>query len=294
MREAEIEVYKAVAAAGQGPQILYFDEGVRLEEFIESTVLPAQHMLSPGYLEEVAFCIAKFHQIKPQSALIPSQSLALKCFESQREKLLGACQSKLGSNIFSESEKEVVELCRGWTTAAEAEFICKTARLCEEGGLVFSHNDTLANNFLIRPDGSCTLIDYEYAAFNSPIFDIGSYLSETVFDYNEPKPPFFGVLPSPKPEQKRRLIQAYVAAKRLSREEFKGRLEEVIEGDEEVKKEVEQLWKLLPYGELLSHAMWGWWAIIVCKNPLIDFDYLEFAKHRHSCYQALKKTLIEG
>lgn len=41
--------------------------------------------------------------------------------------------------------------------------------------------------------------------------------------------------------------------------------------------------------EMLSHVMWGFWAIIVSKNPQIDFDYLKFSKVRHDFYQELKK-----
>ena len=28
---------------------------------------------------------------------------------------------------------------------------------------------------------------------------------------------------------------------------------------------------------MLSHLMWGYWAVIVSKNPFIDFDYVKYA-----------------
>lgn len=47
-------------------------------------------------------------------------------------------------------------------------------------------------------------------------------------------------------------------------------------------KNVEKLMKQqLVVGQMLSHLMWGYWAIIVSKNPQIDFDYIAFAKYRY-------------
>ena len=39
---------------------------------------------------------------------------------------------------------------------------------------------------------------------------------------------------------------------------------------------------------MLSNIMWGWWAIIVCKNPLINFDYIKFAMKRYKDYMTAK------
>lgn len=34
-------------------------------------------------------------------------------------------------------------------------------------------------------------------------------------------------------------------------------------------------------GEILSQLMWGWWSVIVSKNPAIQFDYISFAEYRY-------------
>lgn len=39
---------------------------------------------------------------------------------------------------------------------------------------------------------------------------------------------------------------------------------------------------------MLSNIYWGWWAIIVSKNPNIKFDYLEFCKVRLDNYNTVK------
>ena len=43
-------------------------------------------------------------------------------------------------------------------------------------------------------------------------------------------------------------------------------------------------------GSMLSNIMWGWWAVIVCKNPNVTFDYLEFCKVRFDNYQKAKNS----
>lgn len=44
---------------------------------------------------------------------------------------------------------------------------------------------------------------------------------------------------------------------------------------------------------MLSNMMWGYWAIIVSKNPQIDFDYISFAEVRHKLYQELKNEYLK-
>lgn len=37
--------------------------------------------------------------------------------------------------------------------------------------------------------------------------------------------------------------------------------------------------------------MWGWWSLIVSKNPAIQFDYISFAEYRYDEYHKLKKKI---
>lgn len=49
----------------------------------------------------------------------------------------------------------------------------------------------------------------------------------------------------------------------------------------------------LPVGLLLSNLTWGWWSIMVCKNPNISFDYIAFAKWRLEEYHKFKKIVTQ-
>jgi thiamine kinase-like enzyme len=52
-------------------------------------------------------------------------------------------------------------------------------------GLIFSHNDLLANNVLIaNSNHKYIFIDYEYSTYNYRIFDIANYFNEYSFDYD--------------------------------------------------------------------------------------------------------------
>ena len=85
-------------------------------------------------------------------------------------------------------------------------------------------------------------------------------------------------------------MKYYSAGKGMKYPEFKERLEKGLELSEEEQKTYESLKKQLPLGEMLSNIMWGWWAVIVCKNPDINFDYIEFAMKRYRDYMRTKES----
>jgi hypothetical protein len=39
--------------------------------------------------------------------------------------------------------------------------------------------------------------------------------------------------------------------------------------------------------------MWGWWGIIVSKNPNIQFDYISFAYERYLKYMEVKEEVLK-
>ena len=48
----------------------------------------------------------------------------------------------------------------------------------ERQSLVFSHNDLLANNIIVKnSNNKFIFIDYEYSTYNYPIYDIANYFN---------------------------------------------------------------------------------------------------------------------
>ena len=58
-------------------------------------------MLTPGYLEGVAYTLAQFHKSKPKAPEISKYSLFRKSFLNAKEKMLHICQNKLAKDIYT-------------------------------------------------------------------------------------------------------------------------------------------------------------------------------------------------
>jgi len=87
--------------------------------------------------------------------------------------------------IYDEREQELVKLLSKWINKEELAFIHKAIEPLEHQHLVFSHNDLLANNILIKnSNNKYVFIDYEYSTYNYPIYDIANYFNEFEVDFN--------------------------------------------------------------------------------------------------------------
>jgi hypothetical protein len=80
-----------------------------------------------------------------------------------------------------------------------------------------------------------------------------------------------------------RFIDAYVIGQDLPHEEFKTKFEALRKEPKNIEKR-EKLMSDLVVGRMLCSLTWGWWAIIVSKNPHINFDYIKFARMRYDNY----------
>lgn len=68
----------------------------------------------------------------------------------------------------------------------------------------FCHGDTYKHNWMLRPDGSVILIDWEYAGLSDPGVDVGYYIVDAMYGYDEAL----------------RFIRAYLGAERTAEKEF--------------------------------------------------------------------------
>lgn len=186
---------------------------------MDATVLPAKEMLSNGFLDEVAFTLSKFHQLKPSSERIIKKSLIQRILLDDKDNILTLIHKKMMRNIYTPEEQKLIEIFKKWVSIEELNFIERVTKLHEEGELAFSHNDLLANNILIdKAKNSIVFIDYEYSSYNYPIFDIANYICESEFNYDVNEPPYFQVTPIKADDfhKQVRFIQAYVVSKNLS------------------------------------------------------------------------------
>lgn len=164
-RSNEFIVSKAAANAGIGPKVIFHSKGILVLDYIESTTLSAEEVRKN--IKSIIPIIKNIHNEIPKK--LYGQSLIFWVFHVIRNyaKFLKDNQSthlKILSDLIAKSE-----LLEKKSTPYE---------------IVFCHNDLLPANFL--DDGSrLWVIDWEYAGYNTPLFDLGGLSSNNNFSLEE-------------------------------------------------------------------------------------------------------------
>jgi thiamine kinase-like enzyme len=159
MRFNELAASRAAHAAGLSPAVVFADKGVTVLEFIESKTFTPEDVRNPDNLERILPLIRKCHVEIPNHLRGPA--LIFWVFHVIRDY---AASLQAGNSAHLMLVSELVAIGN---------------KLEQDAGpfdMVFGHNDLLAANFL--DDGArLWLIDWDYAGFNSPLFDLGGLAS---------------------------------------------------------------------------------------------------------------------
>ena len=306
-RNIDNQVCQFLGSKGVGPKVYFFNNEYRIEEFVQSTGFTSEDMNDQKMRNLLTYYIEKLHR-NPAPCLAPESLLHR--IRSGDIKLVELCRASIASKQASfdaEERRKVDEVLRLVEPDELAWLAEKTAPF--EADLVASHNDVLNGNILKLPDGGLLLIDFEYSTFNFRMFDVANFISESLFDYTVQQPPFFAYFADRRdsdekvsemmeyyllfasikdpisPEQAQALVDNPASAKQQLVSTFGS--EEAVQS--EVRKYVEQL----HMGYLLSHFYWCVWALVMCKNPNIDFSYIDFAYIRYSDYVQLKQRFYK-
>ena len=209
MRFNELAAARAAFAAGLSPEVVFAGEGILVCRYIESRTLVSEDIRDHGRLPAVLDLVRRCHQDIP--TFLRGPTLAFWVFQVIRNYL-----ALLGDEPRSCLFGQLARL-RGMAVAVEAAVGPVT--------LVFGHNDLLAANFL--DDGKrLWLIDWDYAGFNSPLFDLANLSSNNQFDGSDDDfllETYWGVAPDP---ARRRAFEAMKCAS-LMRETLWGGLSEL-------------------------------------------------------------------
>ncbi len=195
MRFNERAAAMAAEAAGVSPALRHFEPGLIVIDFIEGKTFGEADVRDN--LDRVVALIARAHREVTRHLLGPA--LGFWTFHILRN-YLHALKA------------------RGHRLAHELPRLSDVAgRLEAELGpteIVFAHNDLLPGNFL--DDGRrLWLIDWDYAGFNAPLFDLGGLASNNSFDASERDrmlAAYFGGQPD---DRLRRRLQAMIVASLL-------------------------------------------------------------------------------
>lgn len=302
-RNIDNQVCQHLGSKGVGPKVYFFNNEYRIEEFVQSTGFTTVDMNNQKMRNLLAFYIEKLHR-NPAPCLAPESWLHR--IRSGDFKLIELCRASIASKqaLFDAEEHRKVDEVLKLVESSELAWLAeKTAPF--EANLVASHNDLLNGNILKLPDGGLMLIDFEYSTFNLRMFDLANFINESLFDYSIEQPPFFAYYPDRRdsdekvsemmeyyllfasikeeisPQQARALVDSPATAKQ--------QLISAFGSEESVQLEVRKYVEQLHVCYLLSHFCWCLWALVMCKDPNIDFSYVDYAYTRYLNYVQLKQ-----
>ena len=155
LRFNELAASKAAHAAGVSPAVIHHEAGLLVINFIEGRTLSAEDFADDALLDQAIALLARAHRDIPKHLRGPA--LVFWVFHVIRD---------YAATLQTAHSAHVPKL----------EYLLHQAAILEAAvgqiDLVFGHNDLLPANFI--HDGTrLWLIDWDYAGFNSPLFDLG-------------------------------------------------------------------------------------------------------------------------
>ncbi len=159
MRFNELAASRAAYEAGISPAVIHHEPGAIVMRFIDGTTLQPADVRQTINLERIVPIIKRCHNEIPKHFRGPA--LVFWVFQVLRDY----------ANTLREARSRMLpELPRLMKVAEQLEESVGPVRLA------FGHNDLLAANFI--DDGKrLWLVDWDYAGFNSPLFDLGGLAS---------------------------------------------------------------------------------------------------------------------
>ena len=163
-RAHELAAARAAHAAGIAPEIVHAEPGALVMRWVEGRTLEPEDVRDPSRLERVLDTVIRCHREVPLHFRGPTPIFWVFQVVRDYARILRDEGSRMTGRL--------------------DELLGRSARLESVVGpvdIVFGHNDLLAANFIDDGD-RIWLIDWEYAGFNSPLFDLGGLVSNSELD----------------------------------------------------------------------------------------------------------------
>jgi thiamine kinase-like enzyme len=161
VRANEFAASRAAHLAGLSPAVLHAEPGILVLDFVEGRTFTPEDVRNPANLERLIDMVRRCHRDIPQYLRGPGAMFWV--FHVVRDY----------AHTLKEGDSRHAPLL--------PDLLARAARLETAVGpidVVFGHNDLLAANFI--DDGKrLWLVDWEYAGFNSPLFDLGGLASNS-------------------------------------------------------------------------------------------------------------------
>lgn len=161
LRWNELAASRAAQAAGVSPAVLHAEPGVLVLELVEGRTLGPADVRERRQLERVVPLLRRVHRELPRHLRGPT--LAFWVFHVVRDYAAGLREA--GHRLSGQLPGLLARAERLEAAVGPIE-------------LVFGHNDLLAAN-LIDDGARLWLVDWDYAGWNSPLFDLGGLASNS-------------------------------------------------------------------------------------------------------------------
>jgi thiamine kinase-like enzyme len=164
MRFNELAASRAAFAAGLSPEVVFHAPGALVMRFVEGRTLSPEDIRPRPMLARIAALLQRCHREMPRHVRGPL--LAFWVFHVARD---------YAARLREEGTRRATELARLAEAGARLEAMVGPVEL------VFAHNDLLCGN-LIDDGRRLWLIDWDYAGWNSPLFDLGNLCSNNAVE----------------------------------------------------------------------------------------------------------------
>ena len=161
VRKNELAASRAAYAAGVAPRVAYAEPGVLVLDFVEGRTFTPDDVRNPKNLSRIVELIKRTHREIPRHLRGPG--VLFWVFHVIRDY----------AHTLTETASADTRQINALVSRSE-----ELERTIGPIDLVFSHNDLLAAN-IIDDGKKLWLVDWEYAGFNSPLFDLGGLASNS-------------------------------------------------------------------------------------------------------------------
>lgn len=235
MRFNELAASRAAHAAGVSPAVVHAEHAVTVLEYIDSRTLAPEDVRDPDMLPRILDLVKRCHREVPNHLRGPA--LIFWVFHVIRD--YGATLTDRGS-AHGPLVRELVDIGNALERAAGP------------FDMVFGHNDLLAANLLDDGD-RLWLIDFDYAGFNSPLFDLGGLASNNELTA----------------EQEHWMLGAYFEAP--------------------VTDDLRRRYEAMKCASLLRETMW---SMVSELTSVLDFDYAAYTAENLARFRAAHDTFL--
>lgn len=237
LRFNELSASRAAHAAGISPAVLHHQPGALVIDFVQGRTLTAEDIRAPQTFDRVVDLVAQAHRRIPQHLRGPV--LMFWVFHVLRD---------YAASLQDGASRHVPAVAALMEQATELE------RAVGPVDLVFGHNDLLPANFL--DDGKrLWLIDWDYAGFNSPLFDLGGLAANNGLT----------------PEHEAQMLQRYFGT-----------------------PPDQALWRRYRAMKAASALREAMWSMVQEIHSDLDFDYAAYTADNVDIYRAAYAAYLES